>query len=588
MTTLTRRNSTMQKTVFCSLRLLGLHLILLVVVASSSWAQDPLSAARNARDTGDIVGAARILDAALAANPESYDLLMATGNLRLNDMEQYGEALALYRRALKEKKRDPAALRGVGTALSMMRDCSGSIQSLQEAMAADKGSLESHIALGTAYLVCGPDSLSKAELTFQAADNKYPKDARVAVALGDLYYSRQIYELAQTKYEEALSIDPKLIEPRIRLGRANRELAKQSATLEEAQPYYQKSLFEFNQVTMRAPKEPGPWREQGEILLLAHEWEKAWQSFLEYRRLRPDDPRGDTLLAYAAIRGTFYQQAIDPLSRTIARADSISLAFRDRALFMLGKSYYAMKSYDSSRMIYEKIADTLMSADLEAAKLYASAIMQSGGDTLRALGLYNRLSAANPTDCELSTALGDLLYKMRRYEDVIAAFNRRLSNCPEKPSALPHLYIGLSHFALKRYDAAIESLRRSADADTASATALYWLMNAYAAKKQFAKAGSLAGELKSRGAESRWIATAYYFSGVDRFIAKKYKDAINEFERAVGQDAGYCEPVLYIAFSYQSLNEKENACKYYKMVLRCDNGENARVARENMEKIGCK
>jgi len=579
----------MQKAVLRYLVRLGI-LVAALVGGTSLSAQDPIAAAKAARDSGDIVGAARILDAALASNPTDFDLLIAAGQMRLNDMEQYSQAADLFRRALAEKRKNPIALRGLGTAQSLLGDCAGSIETLQSAMAADKDRLESYLALGNAYLVCGADSLSKAELMFQSADNKFPKDARVALALGDLYYSRQIYELAHDKYTAALAIDPNLIETRIRLGRANRELAKRAATLEEAQPYYLKALIEFNQVTVRAPNEPQPWREQGEIFMLAQEWEKAFTSFSAYRRLRPDDPRGDTLVATAAIKGSFYQLAIEPLVKSLARSDSISNMFRPRARFMLGKSYYAVQRYDSSRMVYEKISDSAMSADLESAKYYASAIMQSGGDTLKALGLYDRLSASNPTDCELSTALGDILYKRKRYEDVITAFNRRLSNCPDQPTALPMLYIGLSHFALKRYDLAIESLRRSADADTASAQALYWLMNAYAAKKQFAKAGSLGAEMIARGVEQenrRWIATAQYYSGVDRFVAKKYKDAVTEFQRSTTTDPTYSEPLLYMAFCYQSMNDKENACKYYKLVVQRGNAENVKIAKENMEKIGC-
>lgn len=557
--------------------------------AMSLHAQDPLASAALARDSGDIVGAARILDNALVSKPNDFDLLMASGQLRLRYMEDFPAAADLFRRALAERRKDPAALRGLGMAQSMMGRCSEAIETLQNAVTAEK-SLDNYLALGSAFLACGKDSLSRAELTFQTANNAYPKNARVSVALGDLYFSREIFELAETKYSEALAIDPQLIEPRIRLARANRELAKQQATLEESQPYYRKALFEFNQITLRAPHEPLPWREQGEILMLAEEWENALKSFERYRQLRPDDPRADTLLASAAIRGNFYQYAIDPLQRILSRNDSASAAFHSRARFMLGKSYYAMKNYDSSRIVYSQIGEEEMGRDLESAKLYASAIMQSGGDTVAALRLYEKLSASNPTDCELSTALGDLLYKMKQYDGVIVAFNRRLENCPDAPKALPLLYIGLAHFARKNYSAAIESLRRSADADTTSATPIYWLMNAYAIQKQYGKAGALANELVARRADSsnpRWVAQAWFYSGKERFDAKKFKEAINYFERSYDADRSYCTALLFIAYAYQSSNDKANACRYYKLVIQCGSSEDAKSAREEMKKIGC-
>jgi len=42
---------------------------------------------------------------------------------------------------------------------------------------------------------------------------------------------------------------------------------------------------------------------------------------------------------------------------------------------------------------------------------------------------------------------------------------------------------------------------------------------------------------------------------------------------------------LFTAVSYQGLNDKDNACKYYNRVLRIDPGN--KDARSNKELIGC-
>jgi tetratricopeptide (TPR) repeat protein len=565
----------------------ALLLALLITVNSSTWAQsNPILEAKTMADTGNYLGADQLLTQALASSPDDVGLLVAAGDIKMK-LEAYPQAVGLFSRAYESRKKDGVIARKYGEALSQAGNCSEAIKILLSARKLND-TPESWAALGDAYLMCGSDSSTRAELTFQEADNKFPKNAGITVALGDLYYSRKIYELAQAKYEEALVIDPALIEPRIRLGRSYRAQGAQEETLEAAQPWYQKAVFEFNNVTARAPREPQPWREQGEILIFAGEYEKAMQSLTTYQSLRPDDPRGDTLLARAAYLGTYYLQAIPALERILARTDSVSLAYHPQARLMLGKSYYADKKYDLARKEYEMVPDS--SLGIEGTKLYASALMLSGDDTSRALTLYKKMSDANPGDCELSGQLGSMLYSTGRYNDAIDVWSKRMTSCPGNDVGTAYFYIGLSQFALKRYDKAVDALKSCIAADTSVEQAYYWLLNAYGAKKDFARGADVARLMEERDfqvSHPRWIATAWYFAGIAQFQAKKFKEAVPLFERGVKADPSFTENYLYIAFSYQSINDKDNACKYYNQVIRMG-GENVKIARDNMKSLGCK
>lgn len=547
--------------------------------AQTAWEQAKAAAVK-----GDLVAAAGLYEKAIAESPKNKDLLVEAGDV-YNDLEKHDRARDLYASAHDLDSRDQGLTRKYAAALSATNDCTRAAALLVK-LVRDEGSLENYLALGQIYIACGKDSLARAELTLQTASQKYPKSADVAVALGDLYFAREVYELAQTKYEDALAIDDKLIEPRIRLGRSYRELAKRAPSDAEANDLYNKALLEFNRATAMAPRQPRPWLEQGEIFMLAHLYEKAGQSFTEYVNLRSDDPRGYLMLARAAYDGHFYVQAISPLEWIVARTDDFTKPLLDRARFMLGKSYYANKDYAKARAMYESANDSVFDAD--GRKLYASSLLLSGGDTTKAADLYRRLIEADPSDCSLSMGLGSLMYSRKQYDEVIDIYTKRLATCPNEPKATPYLYIGLSHFAKGRYDEAVTALENSVAADSSSAQAFYWLMNVYAKKEQYGKAADIARVMAARGMDktnAKEVATGYFFGGVERFKAKDYRGALAEFERVIRLNSENAQAYLYSAFSYQLLNDKENACKFYRLTLKYD-PKNA-DAQKNLKAVGC-
>jgi len=560
---------------------IGLALLCIVPASAQEGAREK---ARAAVSEGDFTTAARLYDDAIRESPKDRDVLVEAGDVNM-ELERYTVARDLFRRALDIESGDRTIRRKYGMALSAAGEHSRAVEVLARLLK-DEESLENYLALGNAYLAVGKDSLSKAELTFQTAQRKYPDAADVAVALGDLYFAREIYELAMSKYEEALKVDDKLTEPRVRLGRSYRELAKRAATLEEANEYYNKALLEFNRVTGLAPRNARAWYEQGEIFLLAGRYEQAGTSFQEYVALRPEDPRGDIMLARAAYEGQFYPQAIAPLERVVARNDEVSRAFADSANMMLGKSYYAMKEYGKASGAYGVANPSVL--DQEATRLYTASLLYSGGDTTRALDMYKALVAANPSDCELSGSLGGLLYTMKRYDEVIDVFTRRIANCPDQPSGSAYLYIGLSHFTQNRIDSAIAALEKSVQADTTSVQAHFWLMNAYAKKEEYAKAGEIGELMAERGMDKtnpKEVATGYFFAGTEHFKAKEFKEAIADYDRAVKLNPEYAQAYLYTAFSYQYQNDKDNACRFYRQALKYD-PKNADI-RKNMKQVGC-
>lgn len=556
------------------------------VFTSSAAAQSPIEQARAAVAQGDLTSAARLFDQAVKDSPEDHDVLVEAGDVYM-ELERYNVARQLYERAVQEEKKNASTNRRLGLALSALGIHEDAVEAVRRAIKYDDEAMENYLALSQVYIAMGKDSLSRAEQTAMMAREKFPEAAEPYLALGDNYYARGVFELAMSQYEEAIKLNPSLVEPRVRLGRSYREMARRSSDRVEANEYYNKALQEFNKVTGLNPTIARPWYEQGEILLMAERYEDAGKSFQNYVKLRPEDPRGDLMLSRAAFGGRFYPLAVAPLERVLSRNDSISALYHDQARVMLAKSYYAVKDYPKAKAMYAILPDSVF--DKEATQFYASTMLMTG-DTAKALDLYLRLVNANPEDCALSLQLGDQLYKAKRYDQVIDVFTRRIASCPDQPKSSPYLFIGLSHFTQKRYDEAIEALNSSVAADSTMFQPQYWLMNAYAAKKEFGKAADVARAMVRRDfandeAAKAGAATAYFFIGLDAFQAKNYKATIEAMERATKLKSDYADAYLYSGFAYHSLTDKDNACRFYKLALR-HNPKNV-DAQKNLKALGC-
>lgn len=570
-------------------RVLQLVAASLLIVATSAAAQSPLDQARQAVTDGDITAAARFYDQAVKEAPKDRDVLVEAGDVNM-ELERYNVARQLFERAVEVERKDAEANRKLALALSALGDHDRALETVRQALKYDEEAMANFLALTEVYIAIGKDSLSRAELTAMAARNKFPEAAEPYLSLGDLYFARGVYELAMSQYEEAIKRNPSLVEPRVSLGRAYREMARRSTDPAERNEYYNKALQEFNRVTSLNPKIARPWYEQGEIFLLAERFNDAGTSFENYTKLRPEDPRGDLMLARAAFGGNFYAQAVPALERMLTKSDSLTSLYHDQARQMLAKSYVAVKDWSKAVAMYKLVPDTAM--DNEATQFYGAALINMG-DTTAALDVYTRLVDRNPKDCETSLQLGNLLYKMKRYDQVVDVFTRRIASCPEQPSATPYLFIGLSQFSQKRYDEAIAAFTSSVAADSTASTAFqayYWMMNASAAKKDWAKAAEIARVMDRRGfasdaANAQGMASAYFFGGLDAFQSKKYKETIEYMEKATKLKPDYGDAYLYAGFAYHSLTDKDNACKYYKLALRYS--PNNKDAQKNLKTLGC-
>lgn len=557
-----------------------------------------LDKARVAFGNQDYLVAARYYKDALKTSPGDKLILVETGDTYMA-LEFYDTAVSYYRQAYDKDSKGGEINRKLGTALSLLGERDEAIEKLRRAFKFEDKSLESRLALAKGLLRAGPDSMSQAELLILNTDDEFPNTAEVKTALGDLYFGRRVYELAETYYTQAIELDESLVEPRVQLGETYISRAgRDASTQEEYNQYYLKALEQFNTVTKLDPKNAPAWRRQAEIFALAGKHGEAIGSYGEYVKLRPDDPRGPLALAELWAAANNPAQAMGPAREVLRNTDEASRAFAPKAQLLIARGYYlygqlasnngnmdsARRMYTEAARAYDVVVDSVRDAN---DYIYHGTAMMWMGDTARGIELWKRVADAFPDSCNLSFTIASGLFSMQRYNDAIDLLNRRMANCPEGQGNA-YLVIGTSYLAQERGDEAAAAFSKMIESDSTNIDGYYWLMNTLAATKQTGGIPAIFEAMRRNvpaDSDPEKMATSYYFNGVAAFDAKEFKDAIANFEQAVELKPDYARAYLHMAVSYHTLKDKANACANYRKALQYDPGNS--VAETNLKKLGC-
>ena len=556
-------------------------------------AQSTLDEARIAFSNKEYLQAAELYKQAVKAKPEDEKILTEAGDVYMA-LELYDTARDMYQRAYDQDSRNGLINRKLGTALSLLGEHSNAIEKLRRAYKFEDESLDVMLALADAYLRMGTDSLDKAEIAILQADKKYPNNPRVKVALGDLYFERRVYPLAETYYKQGIDLNSSLIDPRIRLGIAYREQGKR----ENDPEFYQKALEQFNYVTEVAPKEPTPWRQRGEILYLAFKYEEALASLEQYMMLRPDDPQGDFLFALIASEGNFYGEAIAPALRILSRTDDRSLRFHPQAHILLSRGYYAKGQFyaeekpDSAQYFYRMAAEAY--AETPDSMITSNDIIYQGtawlwqSDTARGVAIWSSMIDRFPDSCSLSYTLIRAMVSYGQFETALNSLDKLESVCGENFNSNVPMLRGLALIQLDRTEEAIASFNEAIAVDSTNATAYYRLLNTKVALEQYSEVPAIVDRMVKVVPEEEneaVLAAAYYFKGVALFNAEKFQEAINALKEATRLKSDNTQAYLYMAVSYHTLKKKDEACINYRKVLQYDPDNS--YAKENLKKLGC-
>lgn len=541
-------------------------IILLVLFGSILKAQSISEKINELARNKDYIEAAALISKVVKDNPKDINLLLLCGDIYL-ELDKIDSARIMYEMADDVKGSVPSTLRKIAKTYSLLGKHNDAIKIVKKAIKESPDDVYNYLALGEVYLKA--DSMNQATFEIMKARDMDKKIPDADVALGDLYFAQKVYELARSNYESALSKDDKLLDARIKLAITYYNLAIPEQDSNVYNELFTRSLKEWTLVAKQDPKNAKAFYEEAKLLYFSKRYLDAVKPFYEYLALRPDASLARWYLAQSLVETGLCDSAETQLKLVSKAIDSV----KNKASLFLARCYFNNKKYTECANEFASLDNIKYDIDDKDLEIYALAVFKNG-DTLKSIPIYSRLIDKDPTRCELTYKLGLLLLNIKQYDQSILFFKKRLVNCKDNLYAKCLFFIGNCFFSKDEPDSAMFYLKLSTEKDSSDLFAHLYLGDAYAklqrnddSKREFYFViENTKGDTSANGRSI--LNNSYYKLAGLIYKEKDYKELQSVTKKWIEYDPNTEFGYLFLAISYQGMEDKETACKYYKKVIQ--------------------
>ncbi len=304
------------------------------------------------------------------------------------------------------------------------------------AKAEEYGSSEIKVLIEAARihtLLGGKASTEKATYLLTKAKGKDPQNAAIRRALGDLWNSQGILELALQNYQEAVQIEPQNPENHYRLGLAY----ARAKSLREASDAFRK-VIELD------PSYAPAYRELGEVFFNAQKYQQAKEYYQKYVTIRPELPARVRYATFLYLSKD-YKAAIQEIEAV--QKDTFSLTLQR----LLGYSLFEDQQYEAAvkalDLYFQK--QKLEKVIAKDYFYYAKALDKAGRDA-DAVTYYEKAIEKDPNlAAELYPEMANALNSLGRYKDAANALQKAIE---KNPSLQNHYALGKIYYKIGQTD----------------------------------------------------------------------------------------------------------------------------------------
>ena len=525
-------------------------------------------------------------------NPTDNNFLLMAADV-YNEMNLHDSAVSVLKMALENNDNDMNLYRELAISQAQAEKFTTALSTMNKLLKKKNQDKEAvnFITLSNVYLLA--DSLDNAEYNLLKARELDSKNAEVYIGLGDLYYAKKIYELAKDNYESAISNDGKsltqkaLLNAKIKLASSYYKLGNMEMDQQLSNEYFRRSLNTWNEITKADPKNATAFYEQGKIFYLASKFNEAGASFNRYAALRPEGWLGRWYGAQSWYTARKYDSAVIQLEAVRTKIDTITV----KATGMLAHSYFEVKKFNESINLYKSMTDI----DQTSYERMGYAAFFSK-DTLTAIEAFNKAIYGAEKKCNTMLKFGNLLQSMKKYEDAITVFKKRITDCDDSNSVKCKFFIGTSYYLSNKLDSSISMFREYLTLDPESISARTYMANAFNGMKKSDSSKKYLGQAidmvqKSFQADpanqslKKEADQAYDAACRSSLEAKDYSTVIKYAKQWIDINDKSATPHVYLGFAYQSGSDSGNACKAYSEALKRD--PNNVAASKNKKALNC-
>lgn len=552
----------------------------LVFSAAVAKAQPGVEQAKKHVENRDYSAAYVAIQPAIKSGLANADALTLAGEIYLEFDKP--DSAAIFLAKARDMHETPEITRSYAKALSKSGKHNEAFDILRQLLKKDNKAALNHLALAEAFL--DADSLRQGELEIMLARDIDKNLAEVHYALGNLYFAQNIFELAKNSFEEALRINPTLIDARIKLAGSYLKLANAETDESLSNELFSRSLKEWNAVAQQDPNNARAWYEQGKIFYMASKWGESAKAFYKYVQLRPENYTARWYLAQASFKIGQYDSAAVQLPIVAEHIDSV----RGKAYIMLAQAKFESKKFMEATNAY-KDAEKKAELDANDHERFGTAAILSGDTTLAIKSFYAAIEG-DAKKCNLMYRFAHLLRSRKQYGEAISVFKRRIESCNDSNSIESRLYIGLSYYSDGKYDSAMSAVREYLAIEPDNLYGRIILANCFNALKQVDSAKTtlinvIESGRKNSSARKNDMENAFGTLCGLYLDAKDFGSVLKYGKLWLEYNPESITANIYTAVGYQGGGDKDNACKYYRETLKRD--PNNKTAKDNLKKLGC-
>lgn len=566
----------------------GTIILFSLITFLSVQGQDSFELAKEAVTAGDYLEAVKHIRPAITQAPKDEEVLAAATKI-YTELELLDSALLYGARMYQADDDTPEYVRTYAHALTIAGKPLQACEILRKLYREDH-SVETSLYLVNALVEA--DSIKAAELVATTAKTAYPKSADAYYALGILYakYKPQpVLELAKNNLEACIELDDSKAAAHFTLAEVYWKMANRESDKELGNELFRRSLVEWNKVGQLDPRNARAWFEQGKIFYLAKKYKESVGALQRYLELRPIGT-GNPIAVWYIGKSFFELQSCDSAKIYLTKAAEIIDTLKSEAALMLGRCNVLTKQWDDAAQWYGQSGSEMSTWEPTDVWYYGTALVLAK-DTAKAITVMTEAAKRNPGNCQFMFRFGYLLGVKGLTNQSTAIYQQRLAVCNDSLNGTINMLIGNNFFRDSVVDSAIVYYERALSIEASS-----YIINRLAETYGIAGNEAKARELYAQSITLGQAATAnptdkqsavqaiLKLNGLD-LTAKKYEDIVSRSKTGLAIDPQSQWLMLYTAIGYQGSGSTENACKWYKEVLKVDPANE--TAKKNIKSLGC-
>ena len=311
------------------------------------------------------------------------------------------------------------------------------------------------------------NNVDKAIASLTLAKTYDDKNPNIYIGLGDAYYTRGAFDIAQTNYDAALKYRGNYAPALYGQGMIAFKKKKYSDALD----YFTKAADADNNF---APA----YFEKGLLLYLNDNFQQAVDAFNKYAQLVPGSPRGEVYRAKALYGMQNYDESMGILQKVLSADPANSEANK-----YVAYNYIKKKDYDKAESSFNNVKpEDLNSEDY----MMWSTIYTDKKDYTKAGDLLNKSLVLDSTDENTYFEFGKMLFAAQNYADALPKFSKAIDLGIQNVAA--YVYKGITYYYLQDYTNAVTWLDKSIALNSTINSAYLWKGNSLFAAGKFPEA----------------------------------------------------------------------------------------------------